>query len=143
MIAGLVALIVASIFSGAALYVGVAEHPSRMRLGEAALLTEWKPAYKRGYAMQASLALIGFVLGALAWWQTERLFFLFGAIVLLANWPYTLIFMMPTNKALMAADPATAGAEARGLMERWGRLHMVRTVLGFAAVILFLWASVG
>jgi hypothetical protein len=63
MLAGELALVVAALFSGAALYVGVAEQPARLNLDDAALLTEWKPAYKRGFAMQAPLALLGFVLG--------------------------------------------------------------------------------
>ena len=49
---------------------------------------------------------------------------------------------MPTNNKLMASEPATAGAEMRALVERWATLHAGRTALGFAATIVFLWASV-
>lgn len=50
--------------------------------------------------------------------------------------------MMPVNKALAATDEAFAGPHTRALIERWGKLHAVRTVLGFAAATLFLWAAV-
>ncbi len=70
MITGQLALTTAALFAGAALYINVAEQPARLGLNDAALLQEWKPAYKRGTAMQAPLAVLGFVLGLTAWWQT-------------------------------------------------------------------------
>src|SRR5262245_29350485 len=73
----------------------------------------------------------------------RRLAWLLGAAVLIANWPYTLIAIMPTNNRLMAAPVDRAGPESRALIARWGRLHAVRTALGALATITFLWASLG
>ena len=130
----------AAAFTGAAAYINIAEQPARLKLDDRALLAQWRPAYKRGFAMQASLAVLGFLCGAAAWWQTGRLAFLVGALVLLSNWPYTLLGIMPTNKALMATDPADAGPTSRALIERWARLHAARTALGLVATLIFLWA---
>jgi hypothetical protein len=141
MIAGQLALVVAAIFTGAAVYINVAEQPARLTLDDRALLAEWKPAYKRGFAMQASLAVIGFLLGGLAWWQTGDWRWLLGAAFLIANWPYTLIVIMPTNNILMAMQLDQAGAESRKLIENWAGLHAVRTALGALATAVFLWAS--
>ena len=91
--------------------------------------------------MQAPLAVAGFLLGLLAWWQTGVWLWLLGALVLVSNWPYTLLGIMPTNNKLMAIDPANAGPDSRELVQIWARLHAVRTALGFTAVLLFLWAS--
>jgi hypothetical protein len=141
MIAGQLALTVAAIFAGAALYVGIAEQPARLHLDDRSLLIEWKPAYKRGGAMQAPLAIVGFLFGLLAWWQTGGWLWLLGAVALVANWPYTLLVIMPTNTKLMALDPASAGPDSRRLIETWARLHAGRTALGLAATLIFLWAS--
>ena len=139
MLIGLLALIVAAVFTGAALYVTVAEQPARLTLDDRALLTQWQPSYKRGFAMQAPLALAGCLLGLIAWWQTGFLAFLIGgAILILANWPWTLLGIMPTNTALMATDPSNANAQTRDMIVKWGGLHAVRTTLGALATIAFL-----
>lgn len=137
---GLLALIASAIFCGAALYVNVAEQPARLSLDDRALLAEWKPSYKRGTAMQAPLALLGFALGMLAWWQSSHPGFLVGAIAMIAPWPWTLFAIKPTNDALTATDPESAGPPSRALIVRWGALHAVRTALGALASLSFLWA---
>jgi hypothetical protein len=141
MIAGLIALAIAAVFAGAALYVSVAEQPARLALGDGPLLAEWQPSYKRGAAMQASLAALGGALGLLAWAMTGDWRWAAGAVLLLTNWPYTMIVIMPTNRRLMAMRPDSPGADCRRLMEHWGRLHAVRTALGTAAMLGFLWAA--
>ena len=138
---GLLALTAAAVFTGAALYVSVAEQPARLSLDDRALLTEWKPSYKRGTAMQAPLALVGFVLGLVAWWQTSHPGFLIGAIAMIAPWPWTLVGIKPTNDALVATEPEKAGPQSRALIVKWGALHSVRTALGALATLAFLWAS--
>jgi len=141
MISGQLALITAALFTGAAIYVSAVEHPARMALDDRAMLTEWKPAYKRGFAMQASLAVFGFLLGTWAFWETQNWLWLAGALTLLAGWPYTLIVILPTNNRLLATPIEAANAETRALIAKWAALHAVRTAFGVAATILFLLAS--
>ena len=142
MIFGLLALIAAAIFGGVALYVNIVEQPARLSLDDRALLAEWKPSYKRGAAMQAPLALVGFLFGMLAWGQTSHAGFLIGSIAIIAPWPWTLIAIKPTNDTLMATRPDQAGPQTRSLIVRWGALHGVRTILGALASAAFLWACV-
>jgi Domain of unknown function (DUF1772) len=91
--------------------------------------------------MQAPLALFGFLFGVLAWWQTRDWPWLLGAVLIVANWPYTLLAIMPTNDVLMAQDPMTAGPRSRALVRKWGWLHAVRSALGLSATLIFLWAA--
>lgn len=140
MLTGHLALIVAAAFAGAATYTNAAEQPARLGLDDRALLAEWKPSYKRGLAMQASLAVIGGVLGLAAWWVTSDWRWTFGAVLMLANWPYTVFFIVPTNRRIEATPPDQAGPETLALIEHWGGLHAVRSALGAGAVAAFLWA---
>ncbi len=138
MIFGHLALITASAFAGAALYVNVAEQPARLELEDQALLSEWKPSYRRGTAMQAPLAVVGCIFGMIAWWHAREPGFLVGAVLMIANWPWTLLGIMPTNKALMAIDTTNPTPQARSLIVKWGTLHAVRSGLGLLATTAFL-----
>jgi hypothetical protein len=135
------ALIAAAMFTGAAFYVSVGEQPARLKLDHRSALLQWQPAYRSGYAMQGPLAAIAFALGVVAWWDVGGWQWLAGALVMIANWPYTLLVMAPLNNRLMAMTEANAGDASTEMIRRWGRLHAVRTVLGVIGTALFFWAS--
>jgi hypothetical protein len=137
---GKLALFAASLFTGAAFYVNFAEQPARLKLQPKALLTEWKPSYDKGFAMQASLAVIGGVAALYEFFLFSDLRWLLGGLVLLANWPYTLVVMMPINNKLKHTPVEEAGQMTQDLITRWGYLHAVRTTLGAVSLGLFLWA---
>lgn len=138
---GLLALLTASIFFGAAIYINVAEQPARLGLDDRAALTQWGPAYRRGFEMQASLALVSGLLGAAAWWQTGNPLWGVGAAIIILNWPYTMLVIMPVNRRLEATRPEEAGEETRDLLLRWGKLHAGRSALGAIAAAIFLLAA--
>jgi len=117
MLAGYLALMIAALFTGAAFYISFAEQPARLRLDDRALLAQWKPAYKRGFAMQAPLAVVGFVLGIVAWWLTARLTFLVRGVLLLANWPWTIFSLRPIDypRRNRMARPRSGGRDGGGV----------------------------
>jgi hypothetical protein len=135
------ALAAASAFAGAALYVNWSEQPARLALDDVALLKEWKPSYAKGLQMQASLAVAAGALGLAAFFAERSFAALCGALLMLANWPYTLIFITPTNKAIEATPDKRAGPATRALIRKWGRLHAVRTSLGLAGAAAFVIAA--
>ena len=136
-LAGQFALVTAAAFAGAAIYVNVAEQPARLTLDDRALLAEWKPSYARGFAMQASLALASALAGVIAFWLTRDWGWMLGALLIFANWPYTLLVILPVNKRIEATAPDAASAETRALIVRWGTLHAGRSLLGVAATLAY------
>src|ERR1700691_3274934 len=114
MIPEILATLACGIFAGAAIYVSAVEQPARLSCGIALAIAEWRPSYRRGTAMQASL--------------------LFAVI------PFTFLVIFPTNKKLQSVELDVTSAEAERLLRLWGRLHAVRGVLSLLAFAVFLYA---
>ena len=137
---GQLALICAAVFFGAAVFVNVAEQPARLALDDRAMLLEWQRSYNRAAPMQAGLAAVSALLGFIAAWQTRDWRWAVGALVILANWPYTLLVIKPTNDRLHAIAADQTDADARRMVVSWGHLHAGRSALGIVATLIFLWA---
>ncbi len=140
MIIGELALLTAGLFTGAALHIVVSEQPARLSLDDRAAIVSWQESYDRAKIMQGALAVIGFVLAALAYVLTTDARWLLGGLLLLANWPWTLIAMRAVNAELGAMEAGASPGSARPLVLRWGRLHAVRAGLGLASCLVFVWA---
>jgi hypothetical protein len=134
----ILATLAGGMFAGAAAYVSLVEHPARLACGVKVALTEWKPSYKRGTAMQASLAVIGSLLAALSWRLDKKTVWLVGGALLFAVVPFTLLVILPTNKKLESAKLDCSSAQTEHHLRLWGKLHAVRSLLSFLAFLIFL-----
>lgn len=128
-----------ALFAGAALYISLVEHPARLGLDTAAAATQWAPSYRRATFMQAPLAIIGFLAALAVWLQGAGIVWLVAAVLIGAVVPFTFVGIVPTNRKLLASGRDLGSTETRDLLERWGALHAVRTVLSVAATVLVLW----
>jgi uncharacterized membrane protein len=77
------------------------------------------------------------VLSFATWWISGRAIWLVGGIAIGVVIPFTLHSMLPTNRPLEDTSLDTA-SEAAALLQRWGRLHEVRTLCGAAAFTILL-----
>jgi anthrone oxygenase-like protein len=128
----------AGLFSGASIYVNLVEHPARMGYGTASAIAQWIPSYKRATVMQATLAAVGFLSATCAWLLGGGAVWLLGGVLLGLVIPFTLIVVLPTNRRLLSPNLDKESPEARQLMNRWSRLHAVRSLLSFSAFLVFL-----
>jgi hypothetical protein len=138
----LVAILASTLFTGAAVYISLVEHPARMECGTTLAATVFGPSYRRAAVMQVILALAATIGGVGAWWKGAPAMWLVGALVIFAVIPFTLIAIMPTNKKLL--DPALdrSSETTHRLLRTWGRLHAVRSVLGLIASLMFVCAII-
>jgi hypothetical protein len=123
----------AGLFSGAALYVNLVEHPARMSCGPELALREFAPSYQRAAVMQACLAIGGLALGLTAAWRLHDSWVAVGAVLLGASVPFTLIVVLPTNKQLLDPTLDSRSPRVTSLFRRWNRLHAIRSLLSAAA----------
>jgi hypothetical protein len=134
----LIATLCAALFAGAALYINVAEHPARMSLETRIAALQWAPSYKRATWLQAPLALVSFLSGVVAWFLGAGNGWLLAAVLIGAVVPFTLIGIMPTNNILLEPGRDLNSSETRMLLERWGNLHAVRTILSVVATVIYI-----
>jgi anthrone oxygenase-like protein len=134
MFAEIVSIIFAGLFAGAALYVSLVEHPARMANTLEVALAEFRPSYKRAAVMQVILAVIG-VAGAIgAYFLGRGISTLVAGIVLAIVVPFTLIVIMPINRQLLDETRTARTEDTEVLLEKWGKLHNVRTIASLLAL---------
>ena len=138
-IAEFVAVLSCSLFTGAAVYINLVEHPARMQYGVELAATEVPPSYRRATVMQAAFASLGLLSSVAAWFAGATFWWLVAGALLGSVIPFTLIVILPTNKQLLSPTIDRRSVEAERLLARWGTLHAVRSVLSAAALLLFLY----
>ena len=138
----IVALTSAALFAGAAGYISLVDPPARLLLSDEPLVAQWQPSYAKALPIQSGLAILGGICGLAAWYLSGQWLWIAGSLVILGNWPFTLVAIMPTNKRIQAVVPKHAGPETRALLVAWGRLHDVRSLLGLTSTLLFASASI-
>jgi hypothetical protein len=132
-----IAILAASVFAAAALYVNVVEHPARMTLDTKSAAIEWAPSYARATWMQAPLALLSLVTGLASWLLGAGVGWAVAALLVGAVVPFTFLGIMPTNRAILATGRDLASLETHALLVRWAK---ERTVVALGARCASLWS---
>lgn len=131
------AVLAATLFTGAAIYINLVEHPARMECGTGLAATEFGPSYRRASVMQVILAIAATIGGAGAWLTGGSRLWLLGALLIFAVIPYTLIVVMPSNRKLLDPGLDRTSETTHRLLQTWNKLHAVRSLLALLASLIF------
>jgi Domain of unknown function (DUF1772) len=96
-----VAILTATLLSGAAIYVNLVEHPARMERGTEFAASVFGPSYRRAAVMRSILALSATVAGVGARFMGGRLAWFLGALLIFIVVPFTLVAIRPTNERVL------------------------------------------
>jgi hypothetical protein len=132
----ILSFIFTGLFAGAALYIGLVEHPARMSNTLAVALAEFRPSYRKAVVMQATLAIAGAAAAIGAYFLGRGISTLVAGIVLGTVVPFTLIIVMPINRQLLDETRTAQTPDTDVLLKKWGRLHNVRTIAGLLALVI-------
>ena len=126
---------------GVALTSSIIVHPILKMITRPAAIEVFKPFFDKTHKAVLSMSIVVSILALILsiitknWWW-------FGISALMhLNGPYTLKYMMPTNRRLMEKDVDPNSEQTKKDLLNWGNLHAVRTVwngLIFLAFVILL-----
>ncbi|CAD8101439.1 unnamed protein product [Paramecium primaurelia] len=135
----LLGTVFSGLFSGAAIYINIVEHPARMSCDIDVAHTQWIPSYKKAAKWQASLAFLGSLVGIINYVKNKNKLTLKAGLLLFSVIPFTFIVIMPTNKILLEQQNIQKESK-QSLLTKWGQLHAVRTAASLISFGIFLYA---
>jgi Domain of unknown function (DUF1772) len=100
-IAEFVAVLTCGLFTGAAVYVDLVEHPARMECGGEIATAEFGPSYHRGAILQVTLAAVCLLSSIAAWLAGATFWWVVAGVLQVSVILFTLIVILPTNKQLL------------------------------------------
>ena len=136
-----VAVLACTLFTGASIYINLVEHPARLSCGTEIAARQWAPSYKRATVMQVSLAVLSTIAAVVRGAAGGGTLWFVGAALIFAVIPFTALAILSTNNRLLMPGRDLRSGETQALLERWGRLHAVRSLLSLAASVVLLIAA--
>jgi hypothetical protein len=124
------------VFFGAAAYISLVQHPAALETGGEFAVRFFPPMYGRAAVMQASVAIVGATAALAAYWLGAGRVWLIVAVLIVSVIPFTLLVVDSVNQELKMIDPSDK--RAVDLLIRWGRLHLLRTVVSGVSFVMCL-----
>jgi hypothetical protein len=126
----------AELFTGAALYIVLVEQPARVGSRSSLAVAQFRASLPRAERMQPALLISALLAASYAYWQQPSALRLTAILLLSSIVPLTFVFVLPINRRLLSGQEEDHVAHGMQLVQRWGRLHTLRTVLALAGSFL-------
>jgi len=129
----------ASAWTGGAAYITLVECPSRAAMATPGLMLDnWQNTFSGAAYYMSRFSAATFGLGMFGWYtdtDPQRWLLLAAAMFQISIMPFTLIFIMPTNNALMDVDGARKKGDEfiKEKVHQWKLLHSGRIILGLGS----------
>ena len=121
-IAEFVAVLACGLFTGAAVYISLVEHPARKECGAEIAATEFPPSYRRASIMQATLAALGLLLSIAAWLAGATFWWAIAGVLLGSVIPFTLIVILADQQAVVEPCAGQAVSTDRPAIHTLGQI---------------------
>ena len=134
----LVARLGAGAFAGSCVYIAAAQQPARMSLPALDALHEFRATIPRAERVQPPLNIATLLAAAISLLLRFDWTVAVAAVLLVGVLLETVAGVLPINRRLTsgsAADHLVGGSRA---LQRWGTLHLIRTVPAVGAAVLLL-----
>lgn len=123
---------------GIALTASIIVHPILQIAKKETAIEVFKPFFNKTHSCVLILSIITTLIALMNSTSTGNWWWFGIAMLMHLNGPYTLFFMMPTNKRLMNKKVDPLSEQTARDIQKWGGLHLVRTILNGLIFIAFI-----
>ena len=127
---------------GVALTSSIIVHPILKMVSRSAAIEVFKPFFDKTHKAVLGMSILISVLALVLSFITKNWWWFEISVLMHLNGPYTLKFMMPTNRRLMADDVDPDSEQTRNDLLNWGNLHAARTAWNGLIFVAFVVLSV-
>jgi len=123
---------------GVALTSSIIVHPILKMVSRPAAIEVFKPFFDKTHKTVLFMSIIVSVLALVLSILTKNWWWFGISLLMHLNGPYTLKYMMPTNRRLMAVGVDPDSEQTKKDLLNWGNLHAVRTIWNGLIFIAFI-----
>ncbi len=113
---------------GVALTSSIIVHPILKMVSRPAAIEVFKPFFDKTHKAVLSMSIVVSILALILSFITKNWWWFGISALMHLNGPYTLKYMMPTNRRLMEKDVDPNSDQTKKDLLNWGNLHAVRTI---------------